>query len=81
MRIDTDSREKNIAELAAIVEKVQGGDRKAFSELYKMTEHMVVYVIRNRGVADDDVKDIAQEAYYKVFEKIGTLSDPQRAYG
>ena len=81
MRIDTDSREKNIAELAAIVEKVQGGDKKAFSELYKMTEHMVVYVIRNRGVADDDVKDVAQEAYYKVFEKIGTLSDPQRAYG
>ena len=77
----TDSREKNIAELAAIVKKVQGGDRNAFSDLYKMTEHMVVYVIRNRGVAEADVKDVAQEAYYKVFENIGTLSDPQKAYG
>ncbi|QHV95375.1 RNA polymerase sigma factor [Spirosoma endbachense] len=56
-----------------VVEKVLRGDTKAFSVIIKNTEGLVAQIIFKMIPNHDDRKDIAQDVYLKVFQKLASF--------
>ena len=61
--------ENNLSD-EALVEKVLRGDTHAFKTLMKNTEGLVAQIIFKMVADDEDRRDIAQDVYLKVFQKL-----------
>lgn len=57
-----------------IVDAVKQGNRKAMQELYGLTVRYLFAVCQRYVVNDEDVRDILQETYIKVFRSIKDFS-------
>src|SRR5699024_2711057 len=65
---------------ARLVELSRRGDADAFGELVKRYERRLVHVI-NRFTPDQEVaRDLAQETFLRVFERLDQF-DPSRRFG
>lgn len=65
---------------ARLVEEARGGDRDAFGELVLRYEQRVIRVIL-RFVHDDELaRDLAQETFLRVYERLDQF-DPSRRFG
>ena len=53
-----------------LVERVLTGDRNAFGIIIKNTENLVTKIIFDMITSDGDRKDIAQDVYLKVYQKL-----------
>ena len=62
------------SEDAKLVDRVCGGDREAFGELYKMFAPLVHGVVLSR-VPHDEVQDIVQDVFLKAYNNLHTLRD------
>ncbi len=60
-----------------ITARVIQGDRKAAQELYCLTVRYLCAVCQ-RYIDDDDVRDILQESYIKIFKNIKDFSDKDK---
>ncbi len=67
--------------LSDAVRQLQAGDQQAFDIIYNLTEGIVAINIVKNGVNEADREDVAQEAFVKILGGIGTLNDPDAAYG
>ena len=63
---------------AALVAAARGGDLKAFDELVRRYQRRAVAVAYSLLNHRDDAMEAAQDAFLKSFEKLGTLSQPER---
>jgi RNA polymerase sigma factor (sigma-70 family) len=57
----------------ALVEKVLHGDTNAFKTIVKNTEGLVTQIIFKMVANNEDRRDIAQDAYLKVFQKLSSF--------
>lgn len=62
------------AEAARLVERVCGGDREAFGELYKLFAPLVHGIVLAR-VPRDEADDIAQNVFLSAYKNLHTLRD------
>lgn len=62
-----------IAELAG---KARDGDGNAFGELYRLCWPLTYLHVFKSVMDEDDARNIAQEAFTRAFEGIGTLREP-----
>jgi len=62
----------------SIVESVKRGDRRAMQELYSLTVRYLFAVCQRYVVKDEDVRDIIQEAYIKIFKSIKDYTPKER---
>lgn len=65
--------------IALLIQKLQGGDKTAFEELYKLTSPKAYFVALKICQNEHDAEDILQESYIKVLEKIDTV-DPEKNF-
>jgi len=56
-----------------LVDKVLSGDTKAFRSIMKNTEGLVAQIVFKMITNKEDRKDIAQDIYLKVFQKLGNF--------
>ena len=56
-----------------IIDQVKGGNRRAMQQLYSLTIRYLTAVCQRYIVNEDDVKDVLQEGYVKIFMNIGTF--------
>lgn len=72
---------KSSDEIKIYVQKFQGGDKKAFESIYKMSysylHTCVIHVVRD----EDTAQDILQDAYMEIIRNIGQLRDPENFLG
>ena len=65
----TDTNENNLTD-QYLINKVLHGNRNAFAEIIKATERLVAQIIFKMIQNAEDRKDIAQDVYLKVFNKL-----------
>ena len=56
-----------------IIDQVKSGNRRAMQQLYSLTIRYLTAVSQRYIVNEDDVKDVLQEGYVKIFMNIGTF--------
>lgn len=56
-----------------IIDQVKSGNRRAMQHLYSLTIRYLTAVCQRYIVNEDDVKDVLQEGYVKIFMNIGTF--------
>jgi RNA polymerase sigma factor (sigma-70 family) len=61
-----------------LVVRCQLGDRQALDELVRLWQPRLLYYIRRLLAADQDVQQVMQDVWLKVFNRVGSLRDPQR---
>ncbi len=57
--------------------KFQNGDQEAFISLYNLLRKFVYHTILKNGVNPADVEDVMQDVFIQIYNKIGTLENPQ----
>jgi RNA polymerase sigma-70 factor (ECF subfamily) len=57
----------------ALVERFHRGDRRAFDELVRKYQRSLFYLARRYVKDDDEAKDLAQRAFVKAFQGLGSL--------
>jgi len=65
-------------EWAVLVNKAQQGDEDGFEELYRASYNYLYAVCLNGNVPEENIPDVLQEAYIKIFKNIGSLADPEK---
>ena len=63
-------------EWTELVRKAQNGEEAGFEELYRASYNYLYAVCFKSGVPDEDIPDVLQESYIKIFKKIDTLEEP-----
>lgn len=63
-------------EWTELVRKAQNGEEAGFEELYRASYNYLYAVCFKSGVPDEDIPDVLQESYIKIFKKIDMLEDP-----
>ncbi len=63
-----------------LVERVQGGDKRAFDLLVRKYQHKVVQVISRYVSNQADALDVAQEAFIKAYRAIGSFRGDSAFY-
>ena len=64
-----------------LVRMIQGGDKEAFGELYRLTSPKAYFVAFQIVRNEQDAEDILQETYIKVLEKIDEIDTTQSFMG
>ena len=59
-----------------LVKRCQAGDRQAFNRLVTQHQHLVYTFLARMAPRWDDLDDLAQEVFVKVFHSIKALKDP-----
>lgn len=63
--------------IKSLLEKAQDGNSKSFEEIYQLTyrknHHIVCELIKN----EQDVQDVLQETYLKIYQKLGQVQGMQ----
>lgn len=67
-------------EVAALVERAQGGDREAYGELYVRFRTTTCAQLRRYG-RGGDAEDLVQQAFVHAFERLPQLRAPERFPG
>ena len=62
-----------------LIVRAQQGQPEAFAELYSAREKALRGYIGGRGVRDEDVEDIAQKAWTRIWQKLSTY-DPAHSF-
>jgi RNA polymerase sigma factor (sigma-70 family) len=65
--------EKNLTD-HSLVEKVLSGDTNTFSIIISNTERLVAQIVFKMVANEEDKKDIAQDIYLKVYQKLRTFN-------
>lgn len=65
--------------IGKLIEQIQGGNKDAFDELYRLTSPKAYFVALKIVRNEHDAEDILQETYIKVLEKIGEI-DPSQSF-
>ena len=72
---------KTGAEMTLLVESAKNGDQLAIEELYKRTfrkyEVTAAQILR-KTMASDEVYDVLQDAYMRIFKNLDRLDDPEK---
>src|SRR5687767_16040571 len=63
-----------------LVERVLGGDRKAFDELIRRYQRQAVAVSYRLLGSSHDAQEVTQDAFLKAFSSLATLQKPE-AFG
>ncbi len=71
----TDSTKKLVEECNDLMIRFKSGDEGAYSELYHTTLTYVYNVIKQKGLTNEDVEDISQEVYLKIYTNAKSLED------
>ncbi len=64
---------KNNEKYNKLIRKIKKGDKKAFNELYKLTNGQAYFFIYKIVQNEQDAEDILQETYIKMLEKIDKI--------
>lgn len=62
-----------------LVSQIKSGDRKAMHQLYTLTARYLYAIIQRYLVNEDDVHDVMQETYIKVFGNINDFNPKEGA--
>ena len=65
--------------IGRLIEQIQGGDKEAFGELYRLTSPKAYFVAFQIVRNEQDAEDILQETYIKVLDKIDEI-DPAQSF-
>lgn len=65
-------------QLGKLVEKVKKGDQEAFKELYLISSRSVYFTCISFLRNEEDAKDVMQDVYITVYEKINALNDAEK---
>jgi RNA polymerase sigma factor (sigma-70 family) len=57
-----------------VLQQIKGGDRKAFSVLVKQYQGLVFHVVQRIVTTPEDVEDISQEVFIKVYRQLNTFA-------
>ncbi len=57
-----------------VLQQIKGGDRKAFSVLVKQYQKLVFHVVQRIVTRPEDVEDISQEVFIKVYRQLDTFA-------
>ncbi len=80
--IQTNEKERGTTmEIKEAVIKAQNGDQSAFSFLYEETYKSKYYLALKYMKNKEAAEDVLQDAYLKVFSKLGTLKQPEAFEG
>ncbi|MBQ7121523.1 MAG: RNA polymerase sigma factor [Clostridia bacterium] len=63
--------------ISELVSRIQGGDKSAFDELYKLTNERAYFVALEFTKNKQDAEDILQESYMKALSRIKELDKPE----
>lgn len=67
-------------EIAKIVLDLQAGKEDSFEELYLKTQKIVFFELKASGVPDNDIEDLLQEVYIKIYKNIDKINDVKASY-
>lgn len=60
-----------------VIRRVRAGDRTAFAELVHLCRQRVTGIIRRMISYPEDVEDVAQEVFFRMYTSIGQLRTPE----
>jgi RNA polymerase sigma-70 factor (ECF subfamily) len=55
----------------ALIRRAQGGDEAAFEALVRAHQRLAISIARNLVASEEDARDLAQEAFLRVFRNLG----------
>ena len=65
-------------EWAELVQRAQIGEEEAFEELYRSSYDYLYAVCFKGSVPEEDIPDVLQESYIKIFKNLDTLDQPEK---
>ena len=65
-------------EWAELVQRAQNGEEEAFEELYRSSYDYLYAVCFKGSVPEEDIPDVLQESYIKIFKNLDTLDQPEK---
>ena len=65
-------------EWAELVQRAQNGEEEAFEELYRSSYDYSYAVCFKGSVPEEDIPDVLQESYIKIFKNLDTLDQPEK---
>ncbi len=71
----TESTKRLVEECNDLMTRFKSGDEGAYNELYHTTLTYVYNVIKQKGLTNEDVEDISQEVYLKIYTNAKSLED------
>ena len=75
MKEMTESTKRLVEECNDLMIRFKSGDEGAYNELYHTTLTYVYNVIKQKGLTNEDVEDISQEVYLKIYTNAKSLED------
>ena len=72
------NRRLSYAEWGELVRRAQTGEEKAFEELYYASYDYLYTVCFKSGVPEEEIGDVLQDTYLKIFKNLGSINDPER---
>ncbi len=75
MKQMTESTKRLVEECNDLMTRFKSGDEGAYNELYHTTLTYVYNVIKQKGLTNEDVEDISQEVYLKIYTNAKSLED------
>ena len=79
--VSTDPNVSGWTDLAALVERAQGGDREAFGELVQQFERTVHAICLRRLGNPSEALELTQEVFLHVMNRLDQLREPERFAG
>lgn len=67
-----------MAEFSQYVRSALNGDQSAYEQLYSATCHSVYFTCLGFTKNEEDARDVMQSVYITAFEKLNTLSEPEK---
>ena len=65
-------------QLSKLVEKIRQGDQTSFEELYSVSSRSIYFTCISFLRNEEDAKDVMQDVYITVYEKINSLNDVEK---
>ncbi|MDE6713523.1 MAG: sigma-70 family RNA polymerase sigma factor, partial [Lachnospiraceae bacterium] len=65
-------------QLSKLVEKIKQGDQTSFEELYSVSSKSIYFTCISFLRNEEDAKDVMQDVYTTVYEKINALNDAEK---
>ena len=76
MTITTQYKNEETTQVAELVRAAQGGDRKAFGELFERFERSVFAIALRRLGDYGEAQELCQDVFVQAMQKLGQLRDP-----
>ncbi|MGN0316991.1 MAG: RNA polymerase sigma factor [Lachnospira sp.] len=78
--MDWKTMEQQYQIIGEIILELQKGDDSRFEELYDLTKKMAYFELKSAGISENDMEDLLQDVYIKIYKNAGSIKDVNASY-